>query len=383
MRQISRSEILKRIGLVTAATVVALLLGEGLVRATDPYDGGDFPYSEEWNGISTNRPGVRGRLRVGSIFDVSMSFNQQCFRGPVETSLTPAPGVLRIATIGDSFTMGWGADDDQTYPARLQALLQKELDRPVEVLNAGVGSTGTGEQALYYQRWVEHFHPDIVVLGVNSTDLGDDRLRELFVLEAGGAAIPRSPEAINESRRGFRQFRAFVLSLPGFDFLDKHSRLFRLTRNVMWDISHRRRWLGPGDLEGALRLTAAEIRWLKGEVGRSGGRLYVVYMPQLWAIYPAQTEFDRLEEERLAAMLQNLCEQEQIPFSDLMPAMRAAAAASSQHIYYTRPEFHPTPRGYAVFAQQVAELVRNETRSSGKTPNPTPPGGQRAGKRVD
>lgn len=372
MPQISRLEILKRVGLVMAATAVALLLGEGLVREMSPYDS-SFPYSEDWNGILAGRPGARGRHRVGDIFDVSMSFNQQRFRGRAETRLEPATGVLRIATIGDSFTMGWGANDDQTYPAHLQALLQQELGRPVEVLNAGVGGTGTGEQALYYQRWVSRFHPEIVVLGVNSSDTNDDRLRELFTVGANGVGIPRSPEAIYQSRRRFRQFRTFVLSTPGVAFLDKHSRLFGLVRNVLWDISHRQQWTEPDSLDGALRLTAAEIRWLEGEVRNSGGRIFVVYLPQRGAIYPPRTEVEQLGEDRLAAMLKDLCEKEHIPFSDLTPAMLVAAAHSPQPIYYARRDLHPTPQGYAVFAQQVAELVKNHLRPLTAAPAPSRP----------
>ena len=370
MPKILHSEILKRIGLVVAATAFALLLGEGLVRTLGRYDM-SFPYVEDWNGITAGRPGAHGRHRVDTLFDVSIHFNQQRFRGAAGTSLEPAPGVLRIAAIGDSFTMGWGAEDDQTYPARLQLFLQQKLGRSVEVLNAGVGDTGTGEQALYYQRWVAHFRSDVVVLGVNASDMGDDHQRELFAVGADEVAIPRSPEAIYGSRRRFRQFRARVLLIPGFDFLDKHSRLFGLFRHVTWDISRRLEWMEPDGLEDGLRLTAAEIRWLNGHVRNSGGRLFVIYIPQRGAIYPPRTEAERLEEDQLAAMLQNLCAKEQIPFSDLTPAMRAAAAGSPQPVYYPPRDPNPTPQGHAVFAQQVAELVSSHLQSAGHGPAPS------------
>jgi len=373
MPKMSRSELFKRIALLLAAIVFALLLGEGLVRALGRYDM-SFPYVEDWNGIMAGRPGAHGRHRVGGLFDAYVSFNQQRFRGTAETKLEAAPGVLRIAALGDSFTMGWGAEDDQTYPARLQVLLQQELGRPVEVLNAGVGGTGTGEQALYYRRWVARFHPEIVVLAVNASDTGDDELRELFAVGADGVGIPRSPEAIYQSRRRFRRFRAFVLSLPGFDFLDKHSRLFGLVRNVVWRMSHRQEWTEQEALENALRLTAAEVRWLDRQVRESGGRLFVVYMPQRESIYPPQDEQERVIEERLPATLRDLCEKEQMPFSNLTPAVRVAAANSPQQIYYARQDPHPTPQGYAVFAQQVAELVRNHLSDAGPSPAPGHPG---------
>lgn len=373
MPKMSRSEFLKRIALLLAATVFALLLGEGLVRALGRYDM-SFPYVEDWNGIMAGRPGAHGRHRVGDLFDAYVSFNQQRFRGTAETKMEAAPGVLRIATLGDSFTMGWGAENDQSYPARMQVLLQEKLGRPVEVLNAGVGGTGTGEQALYYRRWVARFHPEIVVLAVNASDTGDDHLRELFAVGADGVGIPRSPEAIYQSRRHFRRFRAFVLSLPGFDFLDKHSRLFGLVRNVAWSMSHRQEWTEQEALENALRLSAAEVRWLDRQVRESGGRLFVVYMPQRESIYPPQDEQERVIEERLPATLRDLCEKEQMPFSNLTPAVRVAAAKSPRQIYYARQDPHPTPQGYSVFAQQVAELVRNHLSDPGPSPASGHPG---------
>lgn len=354
MSQVPTSKIVKRIALVVAVTAFALLLGEGLVRGLGRYRM-SFPYIEDWDGIMAGRPGAHGRHRLDDIFDAYVSFNRQRFRGSAETRLEPTPGALRIATLGDGFTMGWGVNDDQTYPARLQVLLQQELGRPVEVLNAGVEGTGTGEQALYYQRWVGRFHPDIVVLGVNSTDPYDDRSRGLFSVGADGVAIPRSPEARNQSHR---RFRSVVHSIPGFDFLDKNSRLFGYVRHLLWQAWYREQWMKSEELDKALPLTAAEIRWLDGEVRKSGGRLFVIYIPQnQWATYPPR---ERLTEERLAGLLQDLSGQEHAPFSDLSPAIRAASARSPQPLYYLRHDCYPTSQGNAVLAQLVAELVRNQ-----------------------
>lgn len=367
MPRISGSAIVKRIGLFVAAIGFVLLLGEGLVRGVAHFEVSN-PDIEDWDGIIAGRPGAHGRHRFNNIFDGFVNFNQQRFRGTAETQIEPTPGVLRVATLGDAITMGWGVNDDQTYPAYLQALLQQELGRPVEVLNAGVLGTGTSEQALYYRRWVERFHPQIVVLEVNSTDPHDDRSRGLFSIGADGVGIPPSPEAIQGPRSGHRRFRSVVLAIPGVDFLRKHSQLFAFVRYKLWRASHREEWMRSEELDRALPFTSAEIRWLNGEVRNSGGRLLLFYAPQnQWATYPAR---EGLMEERLAAMLRQISGQDQIPFSDISLAVRAATARSPEPLYLPGEDCFPTPRGNAVIARQVAELVKNHLQSPAQAPAP-------------
>lgn len=86
-------------------------------------------------------------------------FNSAGFIGPV-IGLEKPPGCLRIAAVGDSCTY-WGSP---TYPERLREILAERLDRPVEVLNAGVAgySTYQGKKRLEYD--VLPYRPDIVVI---------------------------------------------------------------------------------------------------------------------------------------------------------------------------------------------------------------------------
>ena len=75
---------------------------------------------------------------------------------------------VRIACIGDSFTQGIGATADSSYPVLLQNMLPD-----CEVMNFGIagsdpifGYTALKEKALPY-------HPDIVTLTVNTSDISD------------------------------------------------------------------------------------------------------------------------------------------------------------------------------------------------------------------
>lgn len=87
------------------------------------------------------------------------AFNRDGFVGP-EIPRTRQPGVLRIATVGDSCTQ-WG---EPPYPAMLQVLLQEKLDRPVEVLNAGVIRYSTEQGLRRLEKDVLPYRPDIVTI---------------------------------------------------------------------------------------------------------------------------------------------------------------------------------------------------------------------------
>lgn len=82
----------------------------------------------------------------------------------------------RIIMLGDSFTMGKGVEDDQTF----SALVQKRLDentnncnkyRNIEVLNAGVDSYAPILSYIQLSRDLVALEPDMVVLNLDVSDL--------------------------------------------------------------------------------------------------------------------------------------------------------------------------------------------------------------------
>ena len=162
--------VLLRGTLVLSSVLVALMMAEGIVRIFLPQTV-SVPWWDEMDGVMAPRPNLRGRIAVPGTFDTTMSYNSQRFRGLREYSQTPATGVTRIATLGDSYTYGWGANDNETYPVQLERYLVKRLsgstsDGKVEVINAANAGSGTGEQAMYYFIWVSRFQPDFVCASI-------------------------------------------------------------------------------------------------------------------------------------------------------------------------------------------------------------------------
>jgi len=92
--------------------------------------------------------------------------NSHGTRGPDFLSEKPA-GTLRIVSLGDSRTFGWGLSDQETYSAVLESLLQKRLGggRRVEVINAGVNAWSLSQMYAYFRHDGVTYTPDYVVIG--------------------------------------------------------------------------------------------------------------------------------------------------------------------------------------------------------------------------
>lgn len=91
--------------------------------------------------------------------------NQHGTRGDEFTTDKPSD-TIRILSLGDSRTFGWGLEDSETYSARLQQLFQNEFEerKKVEVINAGVNAWSFMQMYVYLREHGIRFSPDIVIL---------------------------------------------------------------------------------------------------------------------------------------------------------------------------------------------------------------------------
>lgn len=134
---------------------------------------------EYWTIISINQIGLRGR-------DVAR-------RKP--------PGSYRILMLGDSFTLGKGVEDSETF----SALLERRLDAPgrhVEVLNAGVDSYSPLLSYLALREEFADLQPDLVVLNLDMSDLVQEAYyRSIAVYDDHGGISGVSARATSRSLR--------------------------------------------------------------------------------------------------------------------------------------------------------------------------------------
>ena len=151
----------------------------------------------------------RGRLNSVGMRDVEHAFNA-------------APGLKRIAFVGDSYTEGLQVPMDKTF-ARLSAGLTG-----CETLNFGCSSYSTGQELMLYNKQVRAYKPDIVVLFYTPGDTVENTIS----LEKRFKAEPRPYFYLDEKQRLMQDNGVLTLNAeklkdrPLREFLRANSTIF-------------------------------------------------------------------------------------------------------------------------------------------------------------
>lgn len=90
-----------------------------------------------------------------------------------DISIEKPEGLTRILMVGDSFTFGVGAEDNQTIPYYFEEIIKKKYG-PVEVINCGMGLLCTTLHYINLRDKYLKLSPDMVFLLFDLTDLWDD-----------------------------------------------------------------------------------------------------------------------------------------------------------------------------------------------------------------
>jgi len=170
------------LGLVILEILVRLFFGDELTRPLLP------PKEPRPNIYRRNPfPGLRYDYLPGSekrfcfpdnprgYFDadncILYQINARGFRGPEVLKEKPA-GVFRVLGLGDSFTLGRGVREEDTYLRQLERLLNRSGQGKFEVLNFGVEGYNTPDEAALLEGRGLEYQPDLVLVGYYLNDAG-------------------------------------------------------------------------------------------------------------------------------------------------------------------------------------------------------------------
>ncbi|OGS13264.1 MAG: hypothetical protein A2285_02580 [Elusimicrobia bacterium RIFOXYA12_FULL_57_11] len=96
-----------------------------------------------------------------------ITINDFGFRGPRRKKAKP-PGVTRIICLGSSNTYGAQVRDSQTYPARLEQLLNSRWPGKYEVWNAGVNAYVIPQTVAAAKTMIREYSPDLLLFQLNN-----------------------------------------------------------------------------------------------------------------------------------------------------------------------------------------------------------------------
>jgi len=112
----------------------------------------------------------------GDLISIKPTINSDNFRGK-NYSIEKSSNVKRVVVIGDSHTFGWGLKDEETFPYKLEELLNNQiLGYRWEVLNMGYPGINLIEKLQVLKYKGIKYNPDIVILQHD----GDDIFPQLY-----------------------------------------------------------------------------------------------------------------------------------------------------------------------------------------------------------
>ena len=130
-------------------------------RQSRQYQVGDIFIRHKWV------PGTTWRF-VWPEFNVGVKINSQGLRGPEVLYENPMARP-RIMMIGDSFTFGFGVDQQDSYCGIIRNRLGKDFD----VINTGVTGYGPLYELMYFLLEGHKYRPDAVFVFIHPGDLND------------------------------------------------------------------------------------------------------------------------------------------------------------------------------------------------------------------
>jgi hypothetical protein len=276
-----------------------------------------------------------GQVATRAPFAVESRFNRRGFR---EREVgAPAPGRIRIAAVGDSFTEGQGVRVEHTYSRRLQGHLDAAWPGAYEVLNFGQSGEDFPQILRTFQR-VLTYEPRIVVYGMVLNDC--ERSAEFearqeylndWILDRTGARAPRW-----WGRSGLAAFVAARI---------ENGRIARET--TRWYL----------DMYGAVnapgwRRTRAEIVAMSAEMKARGGALILMVWPLLVGLddaYPFREPHREIGAFCRGAGIRHL---------DLLDVLERRAPES---LWVHDLDMHPNEHAHAMAAEALARVLLEQS----------------------
>jgi hypothetical protein len=178
-----------------AALGVSAILCEGMARAfyqAPPNMNREPPVMyQNLRGVGfVQAPNQRGWIDDGVV-----TTNALGLRGAEPIRPKPA-GIRRVLAIGDSTTLGWGVNDEETYPVQLESRFRAASGAGWDVVNAGVSGYDLHRETRLLAYLAPMLQPDIVVVGVLWNDLPYERI------SPDGAPVAADPGALSGGSSG-------------------------------------------------------------------------------------------------------------------------------------------------------------------------------------
>jgi hypothetical protein len=362
-------DLARKLAALAVSLLFCFLVLEGYVRLT---------YKSQWHipKAAVREPGIfNARMKPSNEVDIELldggtfhvKTNERGFRGPLVSTIAGKP--LKILSLGDSFTFGWGLPVEDHCMWKLMDGYQKaHPDRDVGHAYVACGSWDPKDYYFGYLTEAAAVKPDLVVLGVFTGNdiMPNDEPRILDPSKAPYAdKLPNPPRPWILSLDWIRA--QLSGSLVVASFRAKHSKPVAYApfekdlarQRQLWDTSF------------------FYLRALNDSIRKDGGRLAIVLYPSMLQVNTAvaldNAGYDHTAPERV---LGAFCQENGIELVTLLEALQANN--QKQDLYFPKDR-HLTVRGNVIAEQVLEQKLRPvidrlwEEKARARAAAPAPP----------
>ena len=292
----------KNILLAVISVMVTLIGLEGILRFLEKADY-TLPIRLNADGFVTHKPNLdKLRFDNENKKKVHIKTNAEGFVGPNYT--LPKPGATaRVAVFDDSFTEAMQVNYEENFSYLLEQKLNAAAPagHHVEVLNFGMGGTGTADAMIFYNRYARKYDPDVVVLAFYvGNDIADNALyhpqKDFLLASSSEWSKVIQPTAAGQKGLDYLKDRLYR-SLALVRFIDRVVRSSDTLRVVMQKVGlyrpasvtaaldinpFYRYYVHPPDPEPdeQINYSIDLINNFAAEVNRDGRTFLIMYIPE-------------------------------------------------------------------------------------------------------
>lgn len=359
------------------STTLILLLAELLARAILWHSPGQPPEPEFGYSVSGLGDLVPNLNRVERLYPIRPYFLQTNSAGLRNVDEID-PDALRILAIGDSFTYGMYVHNQETFPARLEEILNQRMADRVQVLNAGVPGYTIEDQLEYLREKGLALEPDVVILGSYTNDVFDfyPPMREVMarrvLLAHSSARLPPSNPLDAFLRENLALYNALVQLRANYGQAQIAEQVNRVTPTVpgLHRVYQDLTFLRPADFRTEWDLYERTLRETIALLQERRIPLVIVLFPDVSQL-PQKGGLPDVPQQALARIAADTG----TPYIDLLPVFREIGDIQSLYLLYYNDDAqvdpsapdaavltysgdgHPTPYAYLLAGRLIADLL--------------------------
>ena len=262
-------------------------------------------------------------------YRIHVHINTKGLRGP-EKDYPKPPGKFRILFLGDSFTYGTGAEENETFVHLVEQIGVSRVD----AINGGAPGSSTADEFRFLSLEGYKYSPDLIVLCFFQNDV-DDNFQEALNTHRQ----QQSPPGISLVYKALGKINVLLdQGLYGRSAL--YSAVKYLKKNYLesYRVSL-----------NEFQITRKHLEEMREFAGRKKIPLAMVYIPR-------REELRKSKEEHLAgAFLEQYAKENQIPLLNLWKVFRERSDALG---LYFPLDTHVNAKGHLIVAGLICEFVK-------------------------